>query len=65
MSLSSTGAEAISEWRTRNSASPTISTSEASPASRSRVALIDPSSEFSIGTTAHTSSPARNAITVS
>src|SRR5207248_6194060 len=42
-----------------------ISTSRASPASRSSVALIEPSSEFSIGTIAQATSPSRRAAIVS
>jgi hypothetical protein len=56
---------AIREWLIRSSASPTIFTSLASPASKSSVRLIDPSSEFSIGTIAQRTSPRRSAITVS
>ena len=44
---------------------PRSRTSPTSSASRSRVTLTEPSSEFSIGTIAHSSSPARSAITVS
>ena len=54
LDLSSASAPAaISEWRTRSSASPTIShVARPRSASRSSVTLIDPSSEFSIGTIA-------------
>ena len=65
ISASATSPAAISECRTRSSVSPTIVTSLASPASRSSVTLIDPSSEFSIGTIAHPTRPSRSAVTVS
>ncbi len=65
ISSSATSCAAISECLTRSSASPTISTSPASSASRSSVTLIDPSSEFSIGTIAQLTRPSRSAITVS
>jgi hypothetical protein len=45
--------------------SPAIRTRSASPASASRVAVTEPSSEFSIGTTARSTSPCCTAITVS
>ena len=60
-----TGAAAISEWRTRSSVSPTMRTSGASSASRSSVTVTEPSSEFSIGTIAHSTSPSRSATTTS
>ncbi len=65
ISESASSRAAISEWRTRSSHSPTICTSGAASASRSSVTLTDPSSEFSIGAIAQSTSPSRSALTVS
>jgi len=65
ISASATGSHAISEWLTRSRASATISSRSASSASRSSVTLIDPSSEFSIGTIAHSRSLAHRRLTTS
>ncbi len=56
---------AIRQCLTVSRVSPTICTSPASSASRSSVTLMEPSSEFSIGTIAHSTSPWRSAMIVS
>ena len=53
------------QLRIGSTASPTIATSRASPASASSVALTAPSSEFSIGTSARSTPPSWTAMTVS
>ena len=65
ISDSSSAVRAIRQWRIGCTTSPTIATSSVSIASASRVALTDPSSEFSIGTRARCTSPSWTAMTVS
>ncbi len=65
ISSSSSAVRAIRQWRIGWMTSPTIATSSVSIASASSVALTDPSSEFSIGTSARSTAPAWTAITVS
>jgi hypothetical protein len=65
ISSSASISAAISAWRTRSTASPTITRSPGSPASSSSVTLIEPSSEFSIGTIAQRTKPSRSAVIVS
>ena len=65
ISLSATGSAAIRQCCTASSTSPTISRSPCSSASGSSVTVTEPSSEFSIGASAHCTSRLRTAITVS
>jgi hypothetical protein len=66
-SISSSGITswAIRHWWIARTVSPTIVTPSVSNASVSRVALTDPSREFSIGTTARSTLPSCTAMTVS
>ena len=65
ISESSSEVRAIRQWRIGWTTSPTMATSSVSMASASRVALTDPSSEFSMGTSAVSTSPSCTAMTVS
>ena len=62
---SATGSRAIRQWRIGCTSSPTITTSSVSIARVSSVALTEPSSEFSMGTSARSTSPSPTAMTVS
>ena len=61
---SSTGSRATRQWRIGCTSSPTITTSSVSKASASSVALTEPSSEFSNGTSARSTRPSWTAMTV-
>ena len=65
ISESSSAVRAIRQWRIGWTTSPRIATSSVSIASASSVAFTEPSSEFSIGTSARCTAPKWTAITVS
>ena len=59
IALSASAVRAIRQWRIGCTTSPRMATSSVSMASASRVALTEPSSEFSIGTSARLDLAAR------